>query len=119
MIKELCRLQHLSIEGSHEIKEIITKFENNEFEPKVLPKLKTLELYDLPIVESICTDDSWEWPALENIKISMCQSLTRLPFNCKNAVKLRCIECQLLWWSVLVWNEASIEQRLRPICIFN
>ncbi|KAK7819856.1 probable disease resistance protein At4g27220 [Quercus suber] len=119
MIKELCRLQHLIIEGSLEIKEIITKFENNEFEPKVLPKLKTLELYDLPKVESICTDDSLEWPALENIKISMCQSLTRLPFNCENAVKLRCIECQQLWWSALVWNEDTIEQRLRSICIFN
>ncbi|KAK4605420.1 hypothetical protein RGQ29_013472 [Quercus rubra] len=98
---------------------IITKFENNEFDPKVLPKLKTLELYDLPKVESICTDDSLEWPSLENIKISMCQSLTRLPFNCENAVNLRCIECQQLWWSALVWNEDTIEQRLRSICIFN
>ena len=119
VIKELCRLQHLRNEVSLEIKEIITKFENNEFDPKVLPKLKTLELYDLPKVESICTDDSLEWPSLENIKISMCQSLTRLPFNCENAVNLRCIECQQLWWSALVWNEDTIEQRLRSICIFN
>lgn len=97
----------------------LKKIFSNEFELKVLPKLKTLKLYDLPEVESICTDDSLEWPALENIKISMCQSLTRLPFNCENAVKLRCIECQQSWWSALVWNEDTIEERLRSICIFN
>ena len=111
----LAKLTSLILKKCPKLKKIFS----NEFELKVLPKLKTLELYDLPEVESICTDDSLEWPALENIKISRCQSLTRLPFNCENAVKLRCIECQQSWWSALVWNEDTIEQRLRSICIFN
>ena len=111
----LAKLTSLILKKCPKLKKIFS----NEFELKVIPKLKTLELYDLPEVESICTDDSLEWPALENIKISRCQSLTRLPFNCENAVKLRCIECQQSWWSALVWNEDTIEQRLRSICIFN
>ena len=107
----LANLTSLILMKCPELKKIFSR----EFEPKVLPKLKRLELDDLPKVESIYTDDSLEWPALENIKISGCDSLTRLPFNCKNAVKLRCIECEQSWWEKLGWKE----QRLRSICIFN
>ena len=119
MIKQLFELQYLRIEGSLEIEEIITEFENNDLEPEALPNLKMLVLYDLPRVKSICTNDSLKWPSLEKIKISMCQLLTRLPFNGENAVNLRCIEGQLLWWSALEWKEDAIQQRLRSICIFN
>ena len=55
MIEQLFELEHFSVEECHEIEEIITKFENCGLEPKVLPKLKTLVLSDLPKVKSICT----------------------------------------------------------------
>lgn len=85
----------------------------------MLPNLKTLVLLDLPKVRSIWISDSIKWSFLKKIEISMCQLLTRLPFNKENAINLECIEVQRSWWDALAWQEAAIEQRLRLICSFN
>ena len=115
MIEQLFKLEHLSIEECPEIEEIITESENNGLKPDALPRLKMVVLSDLPKVKSIWTDDSLKWPSLESIKISMCQMLTRLPFNNDNAISLRCIEANQSWWSALVWQDDAIEKRLRSI----
>uniref|UniRef100_A0A2N9GFT7 AAA+ ATPase domain-containing protein n=1 Tax=Fagus sylvatica TaxID=28930 RepID=A0A2N9GFT7_FAGSY len=115
MIEQLFKLEHLSIEECPEIEEIITESENNGLKPDALPRLKMVVLSDLPKVKSIWTDDSLKWPSLESIKISMCQMLTRLPFNSENAISLRCIEANQSWWSALVWQDDAIEKRLRSI----
>jgi disease resistance protein RPS2 len=119
MIAQLSGLQNLKVEECFEIEEIIMESENSGLEPDVLPNLKTLVLLDLPKVRSIWISDSIKWSSLKKIEISMCQLLTRLPFNKENAINLECIEVQRSWWDALAWQEAAIEQRLRPICNFN
>ncbi|KAM3714841.1 hypothetical protein ACJW31_01G364500 [Castanea mollissima] len=115
MIKELSKLQHLEVEECPEIEEIITESENIGLEPDVLPRLKMLVLSNLPRVKGIWTSDSLKWPSLERIKISMCQILTKLPFNNENAINLRCIEADQSWWSALECQDDAIKQRLRSI----
>ncbi|XP_030955401.1 probable disease resistance protein At1g61300 isoform X2 [Quercus lobata] len=115
MIKELSKLQHLEVEECPEIEEIITESENIGLEPDVLPRLKMLVLSNLPRVKRIWTSDSLKWPSLESIKISMCQILTKLPFNNENAINLRCIEADQSWWSALECQDDAIKQRLSSI----
>ncbi|GMY04863.1 disease resistance protein RPS2-like [Fagus crenata] len=115
MIEQLFKLEHLSIEECPEIEEIITESENNGLKTDAFPRLNMVVLSNLPKVKSIWTDDSLKWPSLESIKISMCQMLTRLPFNNDNAISLRCIEANQSWWSALVWQDDAIEKRLRSI----
>jgi len=119
MIAQLSGLQNLKVEQCSKIEEIIMESENSSLEPDALPNLKTLVLLDLPKVRSIWINDSIKWSSLKKIEISMCQLLTRLPFNNENAINLECIEVQQSWWDALAWQEAAIEQRLRPICRFN
>ncbi|XP_023873991.1 probable disease resistance protein At1g15890 [Quercus suber] len=116
MIKELSKLQHLEVEECSEIEEIITESESIGLEPDVLPRLKILVLSNLPRVKRIWTSDSLKWPSLERIKISMCQILTKLPFNNENAINLRRIEADQSWWSALECQDDAIKQRLRSIC---
>uniref|UniRef100_A0A2N9FYA6 Disease resistance protein At4g27190-like leucine-rich repeats domain-containing protein n=1 Tax=Fagus sylvatica TaxID=28930 RepID=A0A2N9FYA6_FAGSY len=111
MIEQLFKLEHLSVEECPEIEEIITNSENTGLEPEALPKLRTLVLSGLLKVESICTDDSLKWPALERITISRCQLLTRLPLNKDNAPYLRRIEGDQSWWTALEWKEDAIKGR--------
>ena len=115
MIKQLSQLQHLKVEDCPEIEKIIAESENNGLKPDALPRLKMLELSNLPRVKSIWTSDSLKWPSLEKIKISMCQMLTKLPFNSENAINLRCIEAHQTWWSALACQDDAIEQRLRSL----
>ncbi|GMY19859.1 probable disease resistance protein At4g27220 isoform X2 [Fagus crenata] len=105
IIEQLFKLEHLSVEECPEIEEIITNSENTGLEPEALPKLRTLVLSGLLKVESICTDDSLKWLALERITIS------RLALNKDNAPYLRRIEGNQSWWTALEWKEDAIKGR--------
>jgi disease resistance protein RPS2 len=118
MIAQLSGLQNLKVEECSEIEEIIMESENRGLEPDVLPNLKTLVLLDLPKVRSIWISDSIKWSSLEKIKISMCELLTRLPFNNENAINLDYIEVEQSWWDALAWQEAAIRTRLQSKCLF-
>jgi disease resistance protein RPS2 len=118
MIAQFSQLQNLKVQKCSEIEEIIMEPENRGLEPDVLPNLKILVLLDLPKVESIWISDSIKWSSLEKIKISMCKSLKRLPFNNENAINLDCIEVEQSWWDALAWQEAAIKTRLQSKCLF-
>lgn len=119
MIQQLPELQYLKVEECHQIEEIIMESENLDIETNVLPRLKTLELIDLPKLSSIWVDDSLEWPSLLRIQISECHMLKRLPFNDVNAAKLRHIEGQQSWWEELEWEDDAFRKSLLSICIFS
>ena len=113
MVQLLCHLQDLQVEDCSEIKEIIK--DGSIVQSEALPKLKNMELHNLPRLFSICEDSSLEWPSLEIMKIKTCSELKHLPFSVENAPKLRVIECTINWWSEL---NNSVKDRLKDLHSF-
>uniref|UniRef100_A0A2N9FDV2 Uncharacterized protein n=1 Tax=Fagus sylvatica TaxID=28930 RepID=A0A2N9FDV2_FAGSY len=113
MVQLLCHLQDLQVEDCSEIKEIIK--DGSIVQSEALPKLKNMELHNLPRLFSICEDSLLEWPSLEIMKIKTCSELKDLPFSVENAPKLRVIECTMNWWSEL---NNSVKDRLKDLHSF-
>ena len=99
MIQLLCHLQDLQVEDCFEIKKIIEEGSIVQYES--LPRLKNIELHNLPRLFSVCEYNSFEWPSLEIMKIKTCLELKDLPFSVENAPRLRVIECTKNWWNEL------------------
>ncbi|XP_044465499.1 probable disease resistance protein At4g27220 isoform X1 [Mangifera indica] len=70
MVKLLNRLQFIQIEDCHVMKEIIK--DGSTVEPCSFPKLKSLELINLPLLSKICNDATLTWNSLEVLKIESC-----------------------------------------------
>ncbi|KAM7481965.1 hypothetical protein LguiB_006548 [Lonicera macranthoides] len=84
-VGSLFSLRTLLIEDCFAIQELFT-----DSGIRVLPNLRKLMLVNLQNLTSICTNfPSDQWPALEELKIHGCPLLTGLPFEDKNAMKLR------------------------------
>ena len=113
MIQLLCHLQDLQVEDCFEIKKIIEEGSIVQYES--LPRLKNIELHNLPRLFSVCEYNSFEWPSLEIMKIKTCLELKDLPFSVENAPRLRVIECTKNWWNEL--ND-SAKDRLGDLNIF-
>ncbi|XP_010268219.1 PREDICTED: probable disease resistance protein At4g27220 [Nelumbo nucifera] len=119
MISKLSELQNLRIENCSVIEEIIVEAENQILESNaLLPKLKNLQLFDLPKLTRICQDITLDWPSLERIEIKRCMQLKNLPLSGDNASKLKLIEGSEDWWKTLMWQDDSIKEQLRPFCHF-
>ncbi|XP_022761536.1 disease resistance protein At4g27190-like [Durio zibethinus] len=95
MIIRLSQLQKLQVEDCCIMKEIIE--DRNIVESHTLPKLKILQLRDLPELCFI-SHVSLQWPSLETILIKACMKMRNLPLTIKNASKLRIIQCTKDWW---------------------
>ncbi|ONH89719.1 hypothetical protein PRUPE_8G011900 [Prunus persica] len=100
IVQQLVQLQHLEVEHCLEMKEII---ETGSDVSAALPKLKTIELRNLPKLCTIWSEVSWEWPSLETIEIRECVMLKDLPSTMANAIKLRWIRCTSDWKNELNW----------------
>lgn len=110
MIQLLCHLQDLQVEECFEINKIIE--DGGIVQSESLPRLKNMELYNLPKLLSVCEDNSFEWPSLEIVKIKTCSELKDLPFSVENAPRLRVIKCTTNWWNKL--ND-STKDRLKDL----
>ena len=66
----------------------------------LLPKLI---LRDFPNLESVCSNQSSTWSALEKLKIHNCPAFHKLPFSKDNAEKLQLIKAEKHWWDALQW----------------
>ncbi|XP_057977381.1 disease resistance protein RPS2-like [Malania oleifera] len=117
MIHQLLEIQELVFEDCSRTTEIITESENFELKPDVLPNLKILALYDMPVLRKISANELLEWPSLEKLEIYGCPQLHGLPFRRDNAVKLKSIAGEQSWWEALQWELSGVKERLQPICI--
>ncbi|XP_030940072.1 uncharacterized protein LOC115964998 [Quercus lobata] len=113
MVQLLCHLQDLLVEDCSTIKEIIE--DGIIVQSEALPRLKKMELCNLPRLFSVCEDASFEWPSLEIMKIKTCPELRDLSFSVENAPKLKVIECTINWWSKL--ND-FVKDRLKDLHSF-
>ncbi|RWR74725.1 putative disease resistance protein [Cinnamomum micranthum f. kanehirae] len=136
IIRRLCSLESLYVTRCEKMEEIIEVEEEEEMsvashaysvvscnnDRVILPNIKRIELWSLPELVSICRGSSnFEWPSLQNIKISRCPKLKSLSFlsNGTNIVApaLKKIQGQSSWWEALEWEDNDIKQQLQP-CFF-
>ncbi|CDP20323.1 unnamed protein product, partial [Coffea canephora] len=127
MVKNLENLKHLKIQHCLGIEEVI---ETEEILPPngglpnhtgFLPKLEILELVNLPLLESICKNDSLDWRSLQKMKIIDCSKLNTWSRGMCNANHLRKIECQERWWGQLQFPDEvpdEVKGQLKKRCYF-
>ncbi|KAA8535587.1 hypothetical protein F0562_030590 [Nyssa sinensis] len=119
MTQQLPELQHLKVENCKLLVKIIGANDQPVHSLSgSLPKLMTLELINLPILDSICESDSLEWPSLSKLGIMNCQNLQNLSLKKENAEHLRSIECNQDWWRRLVFQDIQLKQDLQKHCRF-
>ncbi|XP_027166657.1 probable disease resistance protein At4g27220 [Coffea eugenioides] len=123
MVKNLENLKHLKIQDCLGIEEVI---ESEEILPPngellnltgFLPKLEILELVNLPLLESICKNDSLDWRSLQKIEIIDCSKLNNWSRGMYNAKHLRKIECQERWWVQLQLPDEVKGQLKKRCCV--
>ncbi|KAB2067405.1 hypothetical protein ES319_A09G224200v1 [Gossypium barbadense] len=100
MIIRLSQLEKLEVKDCCVLKEIIE--DGSIVESHSFPKLKYLQLHDLPELCSI-SHNSLQWPSLETVLIKPCMKLRNLPHTIKNASKLKTIHCTEDWWNQQDW----------------
>ncbi|OMP06411.1 Disease resistance protein [Corchorus olitorius] len=115
MIIRLSQLQRLQVEDCCKIKEIAE--DGNIVESHAFPKLKNLQLRDLPELCSISHDSS-QWPSLETILIKTCMKMRNLPHEMKNASKLRIIQCPEDWWNQQDWPNDAMRDDFKRFANF-
>ncbi|GAB4850597.1 hypothetical protein Ancab_029906 [Ancistrocladus abbreviatus] len=87
----------------------IVEFQNNG---GIFSRLKNVTLLDLPNIKSIFPG-SLPFPALEEISVTLCPNLRKLPFNSTGAISLKKITGSATWWNQLRWEDETIEPMFR------
>ncbi|XP_058106547.1 disease resistance protein At4g27190-like [Magnolia sinica] len=102
MVEQLHQLEKLMIKKCIQMKEIIEgdKLPHNSF-----PKLRILELDDLPELESIFSQ-RFMFISLEDMKVISCPKLKKLPLFCSSIHEIKGkIEGEREWWEGLEWED--------------
>ncbi|KAJ0035487.1 hypothetical protein Pint_26070 [Pistacia integerrima] len=114
MALRLNQLQFLQVEDCRVIEEI---FETGIIvESGAFPKLKNLQLINLPRLSNICSEVTpLDWPSLETIMIRACEELRNFPSTISNAARLRKIKCTERWWNNLAWANDNVRNHLEGV----
>ncbi|KAE9446426.1 hypothetical protein C3L33_21674, partial [Rhododendron williamsianum] len=106
-------IQQLEVEDCFEIEEIIM---GSDF---LLPNLEKMTLNNVPKLRSICANESMEWHSLKELEIHGCPRLSRLPFGKDNALNLRSIKTDKVWWDALQWQQHEVKEHFEQYCTFS
>jgi disease resistance protein RPS2 len=79
----------------------------------VVPCLRILKLEWLPQLRTLCREEE-TWPLLEQIHVSTCNLVRKLPLTDKNAENIKEIKGASHWWNALKWQADTTESSLRP-----
>ncbi|KAM7477911.1 hypothetical protein LguiA_026124 [Lonicera macranthoides] len=112
----LNKLRTLKIEKCSQMKDLFTETGNGGLSLNFLPNLQMLILVDLPNLTRICAYKSFEWPALEKLRIHACPNLIELPFNKDSATRLKLVEAEQSWWDALQWHDPEVKEILQSYC---
>lgn len=122
--KALSSLEHVKVENCSKVVEIMEegKLDGQNIPDDVnlyhiLNKVTTIELVNLPGLESICKSTSMKWRSLLKIEIISCNKLTDFHLTLGNAEKIEKIKCEASWWTALQFPEEQ-EQLFLPLCEF-
>lgn len=104
-------LQHLETLHIRFCDQLESVFEDSVPGEDVLPRLHTLQLWELPELKSIC---GGVLPSLKNIKVKECPKLKKLPVGVTDMTPIVIITGDKSWWNNLVIED----ERIRPYLLF-
>ncbi|KAM3743842.1 hypothetical protein ACB098_06G005800 [Castanea mollissima] len=120
-IKVICceRLEEIIGAASDEVEEEIE--EEGKY-TTIFPRLRKLELYDIPRLETICSSrNAIVCDSLQKIEILKCPKLKRLPLSLRDEQlssppsSLR-IKTERERWELLDWDNHATKNALEPLC---
>ncbi|KAM3696012.1 hypothetical protein ACJW30_06G006700 [Castanea mollissima] len=132
LLQNLAHLEEIKVRHCKRLEEIIGAAsdeveEEIEEEGKyttIFPRLRKLELYDIPRLETICSSrNAIVCDSLQEIKIFQCPELKRLPLSLRDEQlssppsSLR-IKTQRKQWELLEWDNHATKNALEPLCEF-
>ncbi|XP_057485026.1 disease resistance protein UNI-like isoform X1 [Actinidia eriantha] len=114
MIQQLSNLEALAIRDCSGLEGMLSEDENVEYE--ALPKLKALLLSNLPEFVSFFKGIAMCWKSLEDMDISNCPKLRKLPLDVNSATNLKCIQVtDRNCWDELEWDNNATKLRFQPL----
>ncbi|KAM3696016.1 hypothetical protein ACJW31_06G006100 [Castanea mollissima] len=121
LLQNLAHLEEIKVICCERLEEII---EEEGKDTTIFPRLRKLELYDIPRLETICSSrNAIVCDSLQEIKILKCPKLMRLPLSLRDEQlssppsSLRIIT-EKEWWELLEWDNHATKNALEPLCEF-
>lgn len=105
LAKALISLKHLKVENCAKLVEIVSHSQDQVDLSNALHKLETIELVNLPELQSIYTSTSMTWESLRKMVTIGCSKLTNLSLILSCAKKLETIKCEASWRNALKLTE--------------
>ncbi|GFZ21515.1 disease resistance protein (CC-NBS-LRR class) family [Actinidia rufa] len=114
MIQQLSNLAELEIRLCTGLEGMLSEDENVEYE--ALPKLKFVWLWDLPEFVSFFKGIAMCWKSLEDMDISNCPKLRKLPLDVNSATNLKSIKVRSInFWDSLEWDNNATKLCFQPL----
>ncbi|KAM4103154.1 hypothetical protein ACJW30_06G057500 [Castanea mollissima] len=128
LLLHLDNLEEIRVENCLELEEIIAEacdeFEGDEEEKEekgmdttkiTLPKLRVLNLKNLPELKAICSSSKViVCDSLERVEIFECQKLKRLPLPPSAPPSLQHIQGTIEWWESVAWDCPDTKTVFQP-----
>ena len=84
-------------------------FDNSALGEDTLPRLQSLQLWELPELTSVC---SGVLPSLKNLKVRGCTKLRKIPVGVNENSPFVITIGEQLWWDSLIWDDETIKRWL-------
>ncbi|KAI3509957.1 hypothetical protein L1887_25482 [Cichorium endivia] len=100
MLRHVKKLEEIKVSGCKNMCRII---ESGGHKKKTLPVLRVIEIRNMVKLRIIC-DGTSVCPLLQQIEVSRCSELKKLPISVANSCSLKEIRGDINWWNNLVWE---------------
>ncbi|KAM3693839.1 hypothetical protein ACJW31_07G014600 [Castanea mollissima] len=113
-IQTLPNLEEIKVNHCENFEELFNYESGQNISPdSMVPKLRILQLWDLPIFKTLCRYEE-TWPCLEQVAVQKCKGLRRLPLTNQNAGTIKEIKGESEWWDALEWDDDQTKSSLLP-----
>ncbi|KAI3753870.1 hypothetical protein L2E82_25934 [Cichorium intybus] len=100
MLRHVKKLEEIKVSGC---KNMCCIIESGGHKKKTLPVLRVIEIRNMVKLRIIC-DGTSVCPLLQQIEVSHCSELKKLPISVANSCSLKEIRGDIKWWNNLVWE---------------
>ena len=114
-IQTIPNLEVIKVTDCENLEELFNNESGQNISPDpMVPKLRILELWDLPKFKTLCRHEE-TWPCLEQVEVWGCKGLRRLPLTNQNAGTIKKINGEPEWWDALEWDDDQTKTSLLPV----